>query len=98
MSRQCKFPLPPPKRFQAAAPAQAPAESGLLARLAREAKENLDSKQSIDVHKLARARSGGTMPLDRILKFLTPFIQHVNILSTTSTGHTVLMRARYSPT
>ena len=52
-------------------------ESGLLARLAREAKENLDSKQSIDQDRQARARRVHDA-LDRIFQFFTPFIQHVN--------------------
>lgn len=72
-ARAVTFSTPAAQAVQAVAPA----ESGLLARLAREAKENLESKQSIDVHKLARARSVHDA-LDRILKFLTPFIQHVN--------------------
>lgn len=56
---------------------ETPPESGLLARLAREAKENMDSKQSIDKDRRARA-SGVHDALDRIIKFLIPFIQHVN--------------------
>lgn len=58
-------------------PAKTPAESGLLARLAREAKENLDSKQSVDQDKQAKARRVHDA-LERIFVFLTPFIQHVN--------------------
>lgn len=56
---------------------QAPAESVLLARLAHEAKENLDSKQSDNRHKQAKARRVHDA-LDRLFKFLTPFIQYVN--------------------
>lgn len=54
-----------------------PAESGLLARLAREAKENLDSMHSLDQGKQDKARRLHEA-LDRILKFLIPFIQHAN--------------------
>ena len=57
--------------------AQAQPQSGLLARLAREAKENLDSKQSINNDKQAQARRVHDA-LERIVNFLTPFIQHVN--------------------
>lgn len=58
-------------------PAKVPAESGLLARLAREAKENLDIRQSLHQDKLDSARRVHDA-LDRILKFLIPFIQYVN--------------------
>lgn len=58
-------------------PAEAPEKSGLLARLAREAKENLDSRQSHDQNKQARALRVHNA-LDEIFKFLMPFIKHVN--------------------
>ena len=52
-------------------------ESSLLARLALEAKEHLDSKQSIDLDKHTRACRVHDA-LDRIFNFFSPFIQHVN--------------------
>jgi hypothetical protein len=69
-----------PAATRAASPKESskqPAESGLLARLAREAKENLDSMHSRDQGKQAKARRLHEA-LDRILKFLIPFIQHAN--------------------
>lgn len=69
-----------PAATQAAPPKQSekvPAESGLLARLALEAKENLASRQTVDQQKLASARRVHDA-LERILKFLVPFIRHVN--------------------
>lgn len=59
------------------APAITTPESGLLARLEREAKENLHNKQSIDQDKQTKARRVHDA-LDRIFKFFMPFIRHVN--------------------
>ena len=53
------------------------AESDLLARLAREAKEKINSKQSTLQESQAKARRVDDA-LNRIVKFLHPFIQHVN--------------------
>lgn len=58
-------------------PTEAPAESSFLAGLALEAQISLASKQSLDQHNRARARSVHDA-LDRLLKFLIPFIKHVN--------------------
>lgn len=58
-------------------PANTPAESGLLASLALEAKESLDARQTIDRDKHARTRRVHDA-LDRILKFFIPFTLHVN--------------------
>lgn len=58
-------------------PAEEPAESGFLASLALEAKNSLDSRQTVDQGKQARARDTHDA-LGRILKFFTPFIRHVN--------------------
>lgn len=58
-------------------PAKQQPESGLLAKLAREAKENLDSKLSLDQDKQAKARRVHDA-LERIFRFFSPFIQHVN--------------------
>lgn len=66
-----------PSATRADSPKKPPAESGLLARLAREAKENLDSMHSLDQENQSRARRVHDA-LDRILKFLIPFIQHAN--------------------
>jgi serine/threonine protein kinase len=67
----------PPKE-----PSEKPAESGLLARLALEAKKNTDAKQTLDHEKQATARRVHDA-LDRILKFFTPFIKHVNNMEPT---------------
>ena len=52
-------------------------ESGLLAGLAREAKERLGSKQSTLQESQAQARRVDDA-LNRIVKFFNPFIRHVN--------------------
>jgi serine/threonine protein kinase len=56
---------------------QAPTESGLLARLALEAKEKLGTRQSLDQEKQARNRRVHNS-LEFILKFLIPFVRHTN--------------------
>lgn len=55
----------------------APMESGLLARLAHEAKEIEFSQQSAEQKKQAQERSVHDA-LNRILNFFTPFVRHVN--------------------
>jgi hypothetical protein len=58
-------------------PAPAPAESGLLASLAVEAKQRMDARQSVGQDKLdsdCRVHDA----LQRTLKFLVPFVKHVN--------------------
>lgn len=79
----------PPKENQAKASAAAPnpaispnfqaeaGQSGLLAGLAREASNKLDSKQSALQEKQAKARRVDDA-LNRIDKFFYPFIKHVN--------------------
>jgi serine/threonine protein kinase len=68
------------------------AESGLLARLAREAKEKQDNQQSAEQEKQIRERSVHDT-LDRIRKFFTPFVQHVNSMEPTI-GRTYRLDAR----
>ncbi len=62
---------------QKVAEVPAPALSGLLASLALEAKQNLDSRQSSDEDKQARARRVHDA-LEHVLKFFIPFARHVN--------------------
>lgn len=69
-----------------------PAETGLLARLAREAKEKQDSKQFAEQVRQAKDRSVHDA-LDRILKFFTPFSKHVNSMEP-AIGRTYRLDAR----
>lgn len=71
------FPTQTHQQEQLKVPTKTLTQSGLLASLAREAKENLDSKQSIDRHKQAKACRVHDA-LDRTFQFFTLFIQHVN--------------------
>lgn len=87
-----KIPAPSPAASQKELPPAAPPETGLLARLAREAQEKLDSKQSAEDEKQARNRRVHET-LDRIYKFFTPFIKHVNSMEP-AIGRTYRLDAR----
>lgn len=71
--------MPPAPAAPQPTPLQQPtlSESGLLARLAREARNTLDARQSHEQDKQIMGRQVHEA-LGRILNFLTPFVQHVN--------------------
>ena len=72
---EAKTATPAPR--QEPVPAAAPPLSGLLASLAQEAQQSIQSKQSLEQSKLADSLRVHEA-LERVRKFLLPFIQHVN--------------------